>query len=49
MLSDQITEDEKGGHVEGKILVGKLEGRRQLGRPRRIWMILKMYLYKTGF
>jgi hypothetical protein len=41
------TNGEKGN--THKILVGKPEGKRPLGRPRRRWMDnFKMYLRKTG-
>jgi len=39
--------------VAHKVLVGRLEGRRLLGRPRRRWTIIKKifkkYIYLRGF
>jgi hypothetical protein len=32
-----------------RILVGKPEGRRQLGRPRRRWLGKKVYLREIGW
>jgi hypothetical protein len=39
------------GEVRGayNILVGRPEGRRPLGRPRRRWEDIKMDLWETGF
>jgi hypothetical protein len=42
----EVEEDEMGGHVAGmgekrndyRLLVGKREGKRPLGRPRRRWV-----------
>jgi hypothetical protein len=31
-----------------RLLVGKPEGKRQLGRPRRRWVVNKMDLGETG-
>jgi hypothetical protein len=54
---DQIKKNEVGGHVarigEGRgayrILVGRPEGRRPLGRPRRRWEDnIKMDLHEVG-
>jgi hypothetical protein len=32
-----------------KVLVGKLEGKRPLGRPRRRWKIILKYIFQTVF
>jgi len=31
-----------------RVLLGKLEGRRPLGRPRRRWVYIRMDLYEMG-
>jgi hypothetical protein len=54
---DQIEKNEVGGHVARigesrgvyRLLVGKPEGKRALGRPRRRWEdIIKIDLQKMG-
>ena len=37
--------EERGVH---RVLVGKPEGKRPLGRPRRRWVDIRMYLQEVG-
>jgi hypothetical protein len=57
-FGDKMEKNEMGrscsmyGQMKGvyRVLVGKLEGRRSLGRPRLRWKhIIKMDLYKVGW
>jgi hypothetical protein len=56
--NDQVNEDEKAGHaarmgekrIAYKLLVGKPEGKRPLGRPRRRWAdVIKLNLRQIGW
>jgi len=40
------TGEERGVY---RVLLGKPEGRRPLGRPRRRWLDIRMYLQEVGY
>jgi hypothetical protein len=53
-LVNQVEEDEMGGpcstNGKNRLLVGKPEGKRPLGRPRRRWVDnISMYLGEVGW